>query len=57
MNNIFYMFIITIFALSFNACGYKAPPYYEETPTEDENIKFILKKKSFDNLENNTSCE
>jgi len=51
------MLIIAIFLLSLNACGYKAPPYYmEKAPSEDENVKFILEKKQF-NQENDESCK
>jgi len=50
------MFIIASFLLSLNACGYKAPPYYEEdVPKSDTNVEFILQKKSFSD-ENNESC-
>ena len=51
------MLIIAIFLLSLNACGYKAPPYYQEdVPKEDENVKFILQEKKFVN-DNNESCK
>jgi len=41
------MFIIASFLLSLSGCGYKASPYYEkQAPKEDENVKFILQKKS-----------
>jgi len=50
------MLIIASFLLSLNACGYKAPPYYqEEIPQEDENVKFILQEKKFEN-NNSESC-
>jgi len=50
------MLIIASFLLSLNACGYKAAPYYEEdVPKGDENVEFILKKKSF-SQDNNESC-
>ena len=55
------MFIIASFLLSISGCGHKAPPYYEKAaPVEDENVKFVLKKKEFDSMivnENNESCE
>jgi predicted small lipoprotein YifL len=51
------VFIITSFLLSFSACGYKAPPYYEEeAPMGDKNVDFHYKKKSFESNENNESC-
>ena len=41
------MFIIAMFVLSLNGCGYKAPPYLiEEAPAGDENVKFIIKEPS-----------
>jgi len=44
--------------LSLGACGYKAPPYYEEkAPAGDENVKFIIKDKQFPSQENNESCQ
>ena len=50
------MLIIASFLLSVSGCGYKAPPYYEkEVPKGDENVKFILKKKEFNN-DTNESC-
>ncbi|MGE4419964.1 MAG: hypothetical protein AB7D38_09040 [Sulfurimonas sp.] len=33
-----------MFLLSLSGCGYKADPYYQETPQSDENVKFIIKK-------------
>ena len=52
------MFIIASFLLSLNGCGYKAAPYYQEdTPKEDENIKFIMEEKNFPKKENNESCQ
>jgi len=55
------MFIIASFLLSMGGCGHKAAPYYEQaTPVEDENVKFVIKKKEFDSMivdENNESCE
>jgi predicted small lipoprotein YifL len=52
------MFIIAGFLLSLNACGYKAPPYYEEEkPKGDANVEFHYKKKRFESKENNVSCE
>jgi len=43
-------------SLGFTACGYKAPPYYqEEVPASDKNVKFILQKKEFSH-DTNTSC-
>ena len=53
---VFHMLIIASFLLSVSACGYKAPPYYEkEAPKGDKNVKFIIKKKEFNN-DNNVSC-
>ncbi len=50
------MIIIASFLLGFNACGYKAAPYYEEkAPIGDKNVKFIIQKKEFP-PDNNTSC-
>jgi len=41
------MLIITSFALSFSACGYKADPYYlKEAPKGDKNVEFHIKKQS-----------
>ncbi len=52
------MCIIAGFLLSLNACGYKAPPYYEEdAPKGDKNVEFHYKKKEFDSLQNNESCQ
>jgi hypothetical protein len=52
------MFIIASFLLSMSGCGYKADPYLQqEAPAEDENVKFILKKKEFKVPETNVSCE
>jgi predicted small lipoprotein YifL len=54
LTSIFHKVIIAIFLLSLGACGYKAAPYYQkEAPQSDENVEFILEKKSF---ENNESC-
>jgi predicted small lipoprotein YifL len=51
------MAIITSFLLSLSACGYKAPPYYQEdTPKGDKNVEFHYKEKSFENNESNASC-
>jgi predicted small lipoprotein YifL len=48
------MLIIAIFLLSLSGCGYKASPYYKEkAPDADNNVKFIIKDKNFDN---NESC-
>ena len=50
------MLIIASFLLSVSGCGYKAPPYYEQSaPKEDKNVKFIIQKKKFTD-ENNASC-
>jgi predicted small lipoprotein YifL len=50
------MLIIASFLLSVSGCGYKAPPYYEQSaPKGDKNVKFIMKKKEFQN-DTNTSC-
>jgi len=44
--------------LSLGGCGYKAPPYWEdEVPNSDENVKFIIKDKSFQTNDNNESCK
>ncbi len=52
------MAIITSFLLSLSACGYKAPPYYEEnTPKGDKNVEFHYKQKSFENNESKTGCQ
>jgi len=52
--------IITSFLLSLTACGYKAPPYYEQAaPKGDKNVAFHYKDKNFqqnDNNESNGSC-
>ena len=54
----FHSFIIASFLLSLQACGYKKPPYYmQDAPVEDENVKFILKKREFTGEENNESCK
>lgn len=46
------MLIIAVFLLSLSACGYKAAPFYsEDAPQSDENVEFIIKKKSLDNNE------
>jgi len=51
------LLIIASFLLSLNGCGYKGPPYYQaDVPQEDENVKFIMDKKHFDDLDNNESC-
>ena len=53
----FHVLIIASFLLSLSGCGYKAPPYYEkEAPKGDKNVKFILKKKEFNN-DTNESCK
>ena len=53
---VFHALIIASLLLSLSGCGYKDAPYYsEEAPAGDENVKFIMKQKSFDN-ENNESC-
>jgi len=50
------LIIIASFLLSFNGCGYKADPYYEdEAPKSDENVRFIIQKKEFP-TDNNVSC-
>jgi len=55
LTGIFHGVIIAIFLLSLSGCGYKAAPYYQEdAPSGDENVEFILEKKSFDN---NESCQ
>jgi len=47
--------IIASFLLSVGGCGYKAPPYYEQsTPKEGKNVKFIMQKRNF--TDNNRSC-
>jgi len=49
--------ILLSFLLSISACGYKAPPYYQEAaPKSDENVKFIMQKKEFPH-DNNVSCD
>jgi predicted small lipoprotein YifL len=51
------MLIITSFLLSFSACGYKAPPYYQkQAPKGDKNVQFHYKEKNFDTNETNASC-
>lgn len=56
ITGIFHIVIIASFLLSVSACGYKAPPYYEQdAPKGDKNVKFIIKKKEFKN-DNNESC-
>ncbi len=51
------LFSFTGLLLGFSACGYKAPPYYQETtPKADKNVKFILQKKEFPDT-NASSCE
>ena len=52
---IFHPFIIASLLLSISGCGYKGSPYYEEVPVSDDNVKFILKKRTFDK-DNNESC-
>jgi len=43
--------------LSVSACGYKAPPYYEDdAPAADANVKFIMEKKKF-GQDTNESCD
>lgn len=32
------MILFTMVALAFGGCGYKAPPYYEKSPTEAKNV-------------------
>lgn len=50
------MAIIAMFLLSLNGCGYKGAPYYmEETPQNDENVEFIIKKTSEENNESTKS--
>ena len=49
------MLIIAGFLLELSGCGYKADPYYEEKVPSDENVKFVIQKKEFNN-ENNESC-
>ncbi len=52
------MAIITSFLLSVTACGYKAPPYYQnETPKGDKNVEFHYKKREIQTNENNASCQ
>lgn len=54
----FHVFIIASFFLGLGGCGYKAAPYYQEkVPKSDKNVKFILKKREFPNMENNVSCK
>jgi predicted small lipoprotein YifL len=55
----FHKIIIAGFLLSLSACGYKAPPYYQEdVPKGDKNVEFHYKAKSFDTNETNTtSCQ
>ena len=49
------MLIIAMFLLSVSACGYKASPFYsQDAPEGDDNVEFIIQKKSVDN---NKSCE
>jgi len=56
LTSIFHGVIIAIFLLGLGGCGYKAAPYYEEdAPAGDENVEFILQKKSFPS-DNNESC-
>jgi len=51
------MLIITSFLLSLSACGYKAPPYYqEEVPKGDKNVEFHYKNKTFENNESKREC-
>jgi len=51
------LFSFASFFLGMSACGYKAPPYYQEAaPKTDKNVKFILQKKEFSDT-NATSCE
>ncbi|HIP55044.1 MAG TPA: hypothetical protein EYH11_06190 [Sulfurimonas autotrophica] len=51
----FHVLIIASFLLSVGGCGYKAPPYYEQsTPKEGKNVKFIMQKRNF--TDNNRSC-
>jgi len=53
----FHVAIITSFLLSLTACGYKAPPYYQdEAPKGDKNVEFHYKNKNFENNETNASC-
>lgn len=53
---VFHRLIIASFLLSVSGCGYKAPPYYEQSvPKEDKNVKFIIQKKEFNN-DTNESC-
>jgi len=52
------MCIIAGFLFSLSGCGYKAPPYYEEdAPKGDKNVEFHYKKKQFETVENNASCQ
>ena len=56
--HIFHLLIIASFLFSLSGCGYKAAPYYEKSaPKEDENVKFILKKKEFETNDTNESCQ
>ncbi len=49
--------LLTFVVFGMSACGYKAPPYYQEAaPKADENVKFIMQKKEFPDT-NATSCE
>jgi len=57
LTGIFHLLIIASFLLSLNGCGYKGPPYYQaDVPQADENVKFIIEKKHFDDVDNNESC-
>ncbi|MEA1982311.1 MAG: hypothetical protein U9N39_02105 [Campylobacterota bacterium] len=53
------MLIIASFLLSTSGCGYKKQPYHlEDAPDGDENVEFIIKKKSQTKLNKNSeSCE
>jgi len=43
-----------MFLLSLSACGYKADPYYEEkVPTNDKNVKFIIKNDKKESINAN----
>jgi len=55
--HIFHGIIIASLLLSISGCGYKEAPYYENNaPQGDENVKFIINKKEFKDV-NATSCE
>ena len=54
--SIFHGVIIASLLLGVSGCGYKAAPYYiDEAPKGDENVKFIINKKTFKD-DSNQSC-